>query len=97
MAKKQAAKKKVIGFNDLNDKLDRMIDAMVTHDDLKRLEERLDQKIDKRVGEILTAIDRLAKVVSDLSLEYAAVSVQLSRHEEWIRLIAQKTGVNLPS
>lgn len=89
------ATKKRAGFDEVNDKLDRVIDAMVTHEDLKQLEERLALKIDKRIGEVMTAIDRLAKAVSDLALEYADVKSQLSRHEEWIHLLAKKAKVKL--
>jgi len=89
-------KKKAIGFDEIDKKLDRVIDAMVTHEDIKQLEERLDLKIDQRIGEVLTAIDGLVKAVSDLTLEYAAVKTQLARHEEWIKLIAKKNGVKLP-
>ena len=87
--------KKKTGFDEVNDKLDRVIDAMVTHEDLQRLEARLEMKIDKRIGEVMTAIDHLAKSVADLLLEYAGVKHQLSRHEEWFRILAKKAKVKL--
>ncbi len=82
-------------FDVLNEKLDRVIDAMVTHEDLRQLEERLELKIDKRFNQVMTAIDALTKAVTDLRLEYMVINTQLNRHEEWIRLIAKKAGVKL--
>ena len=105
--KKIAPKKnKVIGFDDLNNKLDRVIAAMATKDDLAdglhALETRLEQKIDavdekhtKKFQEILVATDGLMKPLSELKMEYTGMMIQLSRHEEWIKLIATKTDVAL--
>ena len=39
--------------------------------------------------------DSIAKSISDLRLEYAAISTQLSRHERWIKEIAEKVGLKL--
>ena len=44
---------------------------------------------------IIISNDSIAKSISDLRLEYAAISTQLSRHERWIKEIAQKVGLNL--
>lgn len=41
------------------------------------------------------AVDKLAKAVSDLKVEYSAISHQLTRHEKWIQQIAEKVGVSL--
>lgn len=87
------------GFDELNDKLDRVIDTMATSDDISRLDARideLDRKFERKFNDVMNAIDGLAKAVSDLTLEYAAVKMQLMRHEEWIRLIAERAGVKLP-
>ncbi len=94
MAKKTI--KKALGFNDIDRKLDRMIDAMVTHEDLIQLGERLEQRIDKRFAEVMTAIDHLATHVSSVMMEYVAVKNQLARHEEWFKIIAKKNNILLP-
>lgn len=44
---------------------------------------------------MMVSIDNLAKVISDLRLEYAAITHQLNRHESWIKQIAEKVGINL--
>ena len=87
--------KKRITLESLDKKIDRIIDVLVMKSDTKRIDE-LERKIDKRLQEVVTAIDKLAKTVSDLAMEYAAVKIQLARHEEWIQLLAKKTGVKLP-
>ena len=81
----------------LDDKVNRVIDAMVTHEDLRQLEERLEAKIDKRIGEVMTAIDRLTKVVADLSVEYAAIKIQNARYERWFKQLAEHAGIKLES
>ena len=49
----------------------------------------------KAIQGMVVSIDNLAKVISDLRLEYAAISTQLTRHERWIKQIAEKVGLNL--
>ena len=88
--------KRTAEYEEINIKLDRVIDAMLTHQDLERQEDRLEAKIDKRFSEVMQSIDNLTKAISELTSEYAAVKTQLARHEEWIRLIAKKNGVKLP-
>ena len=39
---------------------------------------------------MMVSIDNLAKVISDLRLEYAAITHQINRHEAWIKQIAEK-------
>ena len=89
------ANKTNVSLASLDKKLDRVIDVLVTKADTKRVDE-LERKMDKRFQEVMTAIDRLAKAMSDLTMEYAAVKIQLARHEEWIQLLAKKSGVKLP-
>ena len=47
------------------------------------------------LNSLTNSVDQLVKVVSDLRIEYAAVSHQLTRHEQWIQQIADKVGVKL--
>ncbi len=91
------AKKKEIGFKELDAKLDRVIDVMLKKDDVlhKRIDS-LEKAIDMRFEQVMIAIDKLAKVVSDLNLEYAAISTKLERYDKWFEILAKKTGVKLP-
>ena len=45
--------------------------------------------------DLVTAVDKLAKVIDDLRMEYVAIKTQLDRHERWIQEIAKKAGVHL--
>ena len=44
---------------------------------------------------MIVAVDNLTKVITDLRMEYTAITYQLKRHEDWIKQIAEKAGVNL--
>ncbi len=44
---------------------------------------------------LIVSSDGIVKSIKDLSLEYAAISTQLSRHDRWIKQIAEKVGVSL--
>ncbi|MFA5997583.1 MAG: hypothetical protein WC791_03810 [Candidatus Paceibacterota bacterium] len=46
---------------------------------------------------MIVATDNLTKVITDLHMEYTAITYQLKRHEDWIRQIAAKAGVSLVS
>lgn len=88
------AKKKNIGFKELDAKLDRIIDVLVTKADTSRVD-ALEKRIDERFGQVLAAIDKLATTIGKLNLEYAAISAKLTRYEEWFKILAKKTGVKL--
>jgi len=44
---------------------------------------------------LIVATDNLTKVITDLRMEYSAITYQLKRHEDWIKQIAEKSGVHL--
>jgi hypothetical protein len=46
-------------------------------------------------GQVLTGLDGIAKAIDDLKMEYAAVKLQLDRHDRWIKELAQKVGLPL--
>ena len=74
--------------------IDKLLSVLATKQDIQKLDERL-TRVEDTLGRVLTALDRLAKAFEDLHAEYAAVKVQLSRHEKWIRQIAKQAGVKL--
>ena len=91
------AKKSNIGFKELDVKLDRVIDAMdgmATKEDVRRLEGRI-ENVEKIQLDILHTLDTPATATEKLTLEYAAVSSQVSRHDRSINQIAHETGVKL--
>jgi soluble cytochrome b562 len=44
---------------------------------------------------LIVSTDGIAKAIGNLSIEYSAISTQLSRHELWIKQIAEKVGLKL--
>ncbi|MDD3663103.1 MAG: hypothetical protein PHT84_04520 [Candidatus Pacebacteria bacterium] len=44
---------------------------------------------------LIVSSDNIAKSIGNLSVEYAAISSQLSRHDAWIKQIAEKVGLKL--
>lgn len=76
-----------IDIDKLTSVLASKIDVMEIKQDLTDLKEL--------VQGLIVVSDSLAKSISDLTLEYAAISTQLSRHDRWIRQIAEKVGLNL--
>ena len=89
------AKRGIVNLMSLDKKLDRVIDAMATKEDITRLERRMDE-FDRRLKRIIVAIDGLATNMDKMLLEYAAISAKLSRYDEWFKILAKKTGVKLP-
>lgn len=84
-----------VGFKELDAKLDRVIDALLTKDDVRKIVQEELVEIRKIQRDILKSLDSLATTISKLQLEYASIMVQLSRHERWFREIAEKTGLKL--
>ena len=72
----------------------RIIAVVATKEDIKGVNERLGS-LEENLNRFVTASERFTGAFEDLKLEYAAVSTQLSRHEEWIKAIAEKSGVKL--
>lgn len=87
----KTVKKDILG---LKSEMSRGFSLMATKSELKEVKEEV-IGLRESVQGLLVAVDKLAKVISDLNLEYAAITHQLRRHEEWIKQIAKKSGVSL--
>lgn len=71
---------------------------LVNKEDLRELEERIDAKIDKRIDQVLTAVDGLAKSVKDFYVEMASnqgahdrMSDKINNHEARIGKLEYKS------
>ncbi len=72
----------------------RVVAVITTKEDIAEIKETfadLDEKYDRQ----LVLLDKLVGKVDARRLEHAAVSTQLSRHEGWIKQLAEKAGISL--
>jgi len=70
--------------------------TFTTKEDVREIKNDLaDMK--ELVKGLIVSTDAIAKAVSDLTIEYSAFGLQLSRHERWIKQIAEKVGLTLIS
>lgn len=86
-----ASKKDV---EEIRSEMNRGFKLMAKESDLLELKKDV-EGLRESIQGMMVAIDNLAKVITDLRLEYAAISTQLTRHERWIKQIAEKVGLNL--
>lgn len=59
-----------------------------------KIEIRLD-KIDGRINQLVTAIDKLAKSMEIYHGEYVALTAKVDKHEKWFQQVAEKLGLKL--
>ncbi len=71
-----------------------LMGIVATKDDLKTVNERLD-RLEKSVRNLTDTIDKFAKIITDYHQEQLFMGEKLKRHEEWIKIIAGKVGVEL--
>ena len=51
--------------------------------------------LDEKYNSIMNTLDRLTKLMEIYYHEYLSLGVKVDRHEEWIKKIAEKAGVEL--
>lgn len=74
--------------------IQKLFRVLATRDDVREIKEEL-TALKETVHDLVTAIDKLAKVVDDLRIEYAAVVMKVDRHERWLHQVAEKLGIKL--
>lgn len=72
----------------------RIISVVATKEDINRIDERLGS-LEENLNKFVNASEKFTGAFQSLREEYAATSIQLTRHEEWIKKIAEKSGVKL--
>ena len=81
----------------LDDKdINKLVSVLASKKDVEEIKSDLGD-LKELVQGLIVSSDSLAKTISDLTLEYAAISTQLSRHDRWIKQIAEKVGLTLAS
>ena len=78
----------------IKSEMNRGFGLMASKSDVNELKKDV-EGLRESIQGMMVSVDNLAKVISDLRLEYAAISTQLTRHERWIKQIAEKVGLNL--
>jgi len=79
----------------LDDKdINKLVSLLATKKDVEEIRGDIGD-IKELVQGLLVATDAIAKSIGELKMEYAAISTQLTRHERWIKQIAEKVGLNL--
>lgn len=92
---KTASKEDIQAFRtEVDQKFLRAFDVFSTKDEIKELATRI-ERLEESVHALTGAVDKLAKAIDDLRIEYSAMAMQVGRHEKWIQQIAEKLGVKL--
>ena len=79
---------------DISDSQDKLLSIVATKQELQEVKSDM-ADLKELVQGLIVSTDNIAKAISNLSIEYAAISTQLSRHELWIKQIAEKVGLKL--
>jgi archaellum component FlaC len=80
--------------DEMDQRFNRMLDVFATKDEMHDVKEGLGA-LEQNVQNLTISIDRLAKAVDDLRIEYSAIAMQMNRHEKWIQQLAQKLDFKL--
>ena len=79
----------------LDDKdISKLISVLASKKDMEEVKTEIAEMKELLQG-LLVATDSIAKSIGELKMEYAAISTQLTRHDRWIKQIAEKIGINL--
>ena len=79
----------------LNDEdINKLTSVLASKKDVEEIKSDL-VDLKELVQGLILSNDSIAKSIGNLSIEYAAITSQLSRHELWIKQIAEKVGINL--
>lgn len=79
---------------DLENMADNSLKIFATKQDIQEIRSDVADLKELLQG-LLVASDKMLKSMEILGAEYKAVSVQLTRHERWIKQLSEKLGVQL--
>jgi predicted nucleic acid-binding Zn-ribbon protein len=80
----------MLDYKDIN----KLVSLLATKKDVEEIRSDIGD-LKEMVQGLLVATDAIAKSIGELKMEYAAISTQLTRHERWIKQIAEKVGLDL--
>jgi predicted nucleic acid-binding Zn-ribbon protein len=79
---------------EISNSQDNILSLLATKQELQEVKNDM-ADLKELVQGLIISTDGIAKAIGNLSIEYAAISTQLSRHELWIKQIAEKVGLKL--
>jgi len=68
---------------------------LATKEDISDLKQEIDG-LKQSVNALTISIDGILKRLETLNIEFLSITNKVNRLEEWIKLLADKTGVKLP-
>ena len=77
-----------------NEDINKLTSVLASKKDVEEIKNDLGN-LKELVQGLIVASDSIAKSIGKLTLEYTAISSQLSRHDRWIKQIAEKVGLKL--
>jgi len=77
-----------------NEDINKLTSVLASKKDVEEIKNDLGD-LKELVQGLIVASDSIAKSIGELTLEYTAISSQLSRHDRWIKQIAEKVGLKL--
>lgn len=79
----------------LDDKdIAKLVALLATKEDVKQARTDISD-LKEIVQGLVVATDKMATNIGVMNAEYGAISVQLTRHEKWIKELSEKMGVKL--
>ena len=75
-------------------RIQKLVGTLATKQDVQEIREEI-ADLRKTVQVLSVSVDKFVKIVTDLQQEHAAINMQLTRHEKWIKELAKKTGISL--
>jgi len=73
----------------------KLVEVFATRDEIETLLERKADKDDIRM--LISSIDAVLKRLETLTTEFISITNKVNRLEGWIKILADKTGVKLPT
>jgi hypothetical protein len=79
----------------LEDKdIEKLVSLLATKQDVRETRQDITD-LRELVQGLIVATDKMATSMGIMGAEYGAVSVQLTRHEKWIKQLSEKAGIKL--
>ena len=81
-------------LKDLDGKVDRVIEQMVTKQDFQELKMAI-ENTDEKVSHLVTIVENLIEPIQTIKTENTVITSQLNRHDKWIKTLADKAKVKI--